>query len=157
MPLSQINCRMWDAYLATKTGNGEKEETLPAEQYWPTSPRGGRPWTHKKRTHTRHLTRALQGGLISAPLRFFRSSGKTAARRSDLTFKNVCVRAKATVFFRKFWNLQDFIRISVHTIYQSRIFCIGDQRSGQFPYLPIISEWENKQMLPFQKICIESG
>jgi len=45
----------------------------------------------------------------------------------------------------------------VPTIRSSQILCIGDLRSGQLRDLPIISQCENIQKLPIQKICIESA
>ena len=62
-------------------------------------------------------------------------------RSSDHTLQKVYSRAPATVFEGKLWNFRNMIRSSVPTKCISRIFDIGDLRSGHFRDLPIISQW----------------
>ena len=62
-------------------------------------------------------------------------------RSSDHTLQKLYNRAPATVFEGKLWNFRNMIRSSVPTKCVSRIFDIGDLRSGHFRDLPIISQW----------------
>ena len=48
------------------------------------------------------------------------------------------------MFQGKLWNFQNMMSSSVPTKRISRIFDIGDLRSGHFCDLPIISQWEKK-------------
>ena len=56
----------------------------------------------------------------------------------------------ARVCDRSVSNFQDYVRAQVSTTCISRIFDIGDLRSGQFRDLPIISQWEKIQILLIQ-------
>ena len=62
-------------------------------------------------------------------------------RSYDHTLQKIYNRAPATVFEGKLWNFRNMIRSSVPTKCLSRIFDIGDLRSGHFRDLPIISQW----------------
>ena len=53
-------------------------------------------------------------------------------RSSDHTLQKIYNRAPATVFEGKLWNFRNMIRSSVPTKFISRIFDIGDLRSGHF-------------------------
>ena len=55
-------------------------------------------------------------------------------------------RATATIFQGKLWNFRNMMRSSVPTKRISRIFDIGDLRSGHFCDLPIISQWAKNQL-----------
>ena len=48
------------------------------------------------------------------------------------------------MFQGKLWNFRNMMRLSVPTKRISRIFDIGDLRSGHFCDLPIISQWAKK-------------
>ena len=68
-------------------------------------------------------------------------------RSSDPTSENVCGRATATVVERKLCYFQGLVCLLVPTICISRIFYIGDLRSGHFRDLPIIiSQWEKNHL-----------
>ena len=54
--------------------------------------------------------------------------------------------ARDAVDDRKFWNSVDGVRPQVPTICISRIFPIGDLRSGQFCDLAIVRQWEKNQI-----------
>ena len=62
-------------------------------------------------------------------------------RSSDHTLQKLYNRVPATVFEGKLWNFRNMIRSWVPTKCISRIFDIGDLRSGHFRNLPIISQW----------------
>ena len=62
-------------------------------------------------------------------------------RSSDHTLQKLYNRAPATVFERKSWNFRNMTRSSVPTKCITRIFDIGDLRSGHFRDFPIISQW----------------
>ena len=67
-------------------------------------------------------------------------------RSSDPTSEKLYNRVTATVVERKVWNFQDLAYYQVPTTCISRIFYIGDLRSGPFRDLPIISQWGKTQM-----------
>ena len=67
-------------------------------------------------------------------------------RSSDHTLQKLYNRAPATVFEGKLWNFRNMIRSSVPTKCISRIFDIGDLRSGHFRDLPIISQWAKNKL-----------
>ena len=73
-------------------------------------------------------------------------------RSSDHTLQALYNRASATVFEGKLWNFRNMIRSSIPTKCISRIFYIGDLRSGHFRDLPIISQWA-KIKLPVYASC----
>ena len=50
------------------------------------------------------------------------------------------------MFQGKLWNFQNMMNSSVPTKRISRIFDIGDLRSGHFCDLPIISQWAKNQL-----------
>ena len=81
-------------------------------------------------------------------------------RSSDHTLQKLYNRAPATVFEGKLWNFRNMIRSSVPTKFISRIFDIGDLRSGHFRDLPIISQWAKIKlpvfMLHLELIWMES-
>ena len=62
-------------------------------------------------------------------------------RSSDHTLQKLYNRAPATMFEGKLWNFRNMVRSSVPTRCISRIFDIGDLKSGHFRDLPIISRW----------------
>ena len=64
---------------------------------------------------------------------------------SDPTTKWLSHRATATMFQGKLWNFRNVMRSSVPTKRISRIFYIGDLRSGHVYDLPIISQWAKNQ------------
>ena len=67
-------------------------------------------------------------------------------RSSDPTSEKVAGRATATVVERKLCYFQGLVYLLVPTTSISRIFYIGDLRSGQFRDLPIISKWEKNHL-----------
>ena len=85
---------------------------------------------------------------ISAPGQV--RSGHQASSR-DPTSEKVRSRAKATVFVQSTSNVLMCVRGLIPTTCISRIFRIGDLRSGQFCDLPIISQWE-KNHIPLKRI-----
>ena len=72
-----------------------------------------------------------------------RSLGMT---RCQVTFLHIYRCARAAVDDQTFWNSVDGVRAWVPTICISRIFPIGDLRSGQFCDLAIVRQWEKNQI-----------
>ena len=67
-------------------------------------------------------------------------------RSSDPTTKYLSNRATATMFQGKLRTFRNMMRSPVPTKRISRIFDIGDLRSGHFCDLPIISQWAKNQL-----------
>ena len=75
-------------------------------------------------------------------------------RSSNPTSEKNDNRVTATVVERKIWNFHDLVYYQVPTTCISRIFYIGDLRSGQFRDLPIISQWgKNSNASNTDQIC----
>ena len=68
----------------------------------------------------------------------------------QVTFLHLCRCTRATVDDQTSCNLEDIIRSYVATICMSRIFPIGDLRTGLFLDVPILSQWEKNQIPPIR-------
>ena len=79
----------------------------------------------------------------------------TRSGQVTIPYKSSTIAPQLQCFEGKLWNFRNMIRSSVPTKCISRIFYIGDLRSGNFRDLPIIGESMSKNLTPCFMLHLE--